>query len=101
MKKNVSGARSELVTLTRMCDVLVEAKTFSFHEELNSNTRQLCILQESNDRSARALEIMQVILAGGLAFEILDRITGSWSVIDAEWMTSFKNSMLDTTPMVK
>jgi WD repeat-containing protein 35 len=29
---------------------------------------------------------MQVVLAGSLAFEILDRITGEWSVVHTSWV---------------
>eukprot|EP01047_Picozoa_sp_COSAG01_P083279 COSAG01_NODE_17348_length_1158_cov_2.288008_2_plen_47_part_00 len=29
--------------------------------------------------------IVQVLLSGTLAFEILDRLTGEWSVLDNDW----------------
>ena len=29
--------------------------------------------------------MMQVILAGSLAFDVLDRLTGEWSVVDQPW----------------
>merc|ERR1711871_942853 len=34
----------------------------------------------SNERSSNALDVMQLILGGSLAFQLLDRITGSWSL---------------------
>tara|TARA_R110002050_G_C8833513_1_gene505408 strand:+ start:190 stop:450 length:261 start_codon:yes stop_codon:yes gene_type:complete len=32
---------------------------------------------------------MQVVLSGTLAFEILDRITGEWSVVDTDWASEW------------
>ena len=40
------------------------------------NTKNLEEVFRSEERASSALEIMQVILSGTLAFEILDRITG-------------------------
>ncbi len=100
LKKNIGGARSEINTLKEMSDVLRETKTFKFSEELNLNTRQLCSLHEANERTARTLEIMQIVLGGMLAFDILDRITGSWSVVNTDWMRGFVEPMIKNTPSV-
>ena len=37
------------------------------------------------ERSGQSLEMMQVLLSGTLAFEILDRLTGEWSVLETDW----------------
>lgn len=33
-----------------------------------------------------------------MAFDILDRITGDWTVVNATWMASFVQSMIKNTP---
>ena len=41
---------------------------------------------------------MQLVLSGTLAFEILDRLTGEWSVMDTWWGKSFIAEPLIETP---
>ena len=51
-------------------------------------------------RTANTLEIMQVILAGSLAFDILDRVTGEWTTMASDWMRGFVEPMIKSTPAV-
>jgi hypothetical protein len=41
---------------------------------------------------------MQLVLSGTLAFEILDRLTGEWSVIDTWWGKSYIAEPFIETP---
>ncbi len=43
---------------------------------------------------------MQVILAGSLAFDILDRLTGEWTTMASDWMRGFVEPMIKSTPAV-
>lgn len=96
--KNMGGAKNELSVLREMSTVLSENKMFSLQEGVNVNTRQLCSLSEANEKTSTTLEIMQVVLAGSLAFDILDRITGDWSVMNTEWMRDLAEPMIRNTP---
>ena len=49
------------------------------------NTRQLCSLQESNEKSSKSLDVIQIVLAGSLTFDVIDRVTGEWTVINTDW----------------
>ena len=40
------------------------------------------------------------IMSGVLAFDILDRLTGAWSVMDSPWMQDFANPMIRNTPVI-
>lgn len=86
MKKNVDGSRHELDGLREMTDVISETQMFRLQEEMQANSKNLEAVFRSNERASSSLEILQVILSGTLAFEILDRITGEWSVLgDKMW----------------
>ena len=87
--KNMEGARHELEMLREMSNIVSETKMFQLQESVNVNTGNLCSLQEANERASKSLEIMQVVLAGSLTFDILDRITGEWTVVNMDWMRSF------------
>jgi hypothetical protein len=46
------------------------------NESVDLNTQRMCSLQDSNERTAGSLQMLQIIFGGVLAFQILDRITG-------------------------
>lgn len=85
MKKNMESARSELQSLQAAITVLAENRMFALQESVQANTHNLEDVFRSNERSSASLDVMQMILAGTLAFEILDRLTGEWSVVDLPW----------------
>merc|ERR1712216_165062 len=64
-------------------------KQFRLQETMNSNTKSLEDMFRANERASHSLEVMQVVLAGTLAFEILDRITGEWSVAETWWAKKY------------
>lgn len=41
-----------------------------------------------------------LIASGMLAFEVLDRITGNWTVMDSAWFEDFANPMIKQYPIV-
>jgi hypothetical protein len=85
MKKNVKGARHKIATLREQCAVISERQMMQFQESMNTNSKNLEDMFKAAERSGASLEIMQVLLSGTLAFEILDRLTGEWSVLDNDW----------------
>ena len=82
LKKNIGGASRYLEVLREMTHVASEEKMFALNQALELNTRRLCEMQEANERTAITLNLMQIMFAGMLCFDWLDRITGEWSVIN-------------------
>lgn len=85
LRKNVEGSRHELDGLREMTDVISETQMFRLQEEMQANSKNLESVFRSNERASSSLEVLQVILSGTLAFEVLDRITGEWSVVETWW----------------
>jgi len=101
LKKNIAGAHRFLDVLREMSSVVSESKMFLLNESVDLNTKKMCALQESNERSASSLQVLQMIFGGILAFNILDRLTGnSWTVTSSSWFSSFYNSIIVNTPLL-
>ncbi|OQR92707.1 WD repeat protein 35 [Achlya hypogyna] len=98
LEKNMLGARHELTVLNEMSAICSEDKIFKQHEAIRFQTRSLCELQTINERSATTLQLIQVILSGTLAFDILDRLTGDWSLQGQAWALSFLNPLVFESP---
>lgn len=76
---------SELSELRAMADVISESQAFKLQEIVGSNTKNLEDMFRSNERTSSSLEIMNVIMSGSLAFELLDQFIGGWSALDTDW----------------
>ena len=101
LKKNIAGSHRLLEVLREMSASVSESKLFLLNESVDLNTKRMCSLQESNERAAGSLVILQTIFAGILAFQILDRLTGNnWSVTTSAWFASFYNSAIFNTPLL-
>jgi len=73
MAIHLQGARAELDSLRHMTSYISTQESFKLNSQVQANTRNLEDVFRANERSSSSLEIMQVILAGSLAFDILDR----------------------------
>ena len=93
VKKNISGAQSFLDVLRERVNVASEGEMNQLSEALEQNTKKLCNLQISNLDAVNSLKILQIIFSGMIAFDILDRITGEWTVLDTMWMKGFVEDM--------
>jgi len=82
MKKNLSGCMKELDGLKGQTDNLVDSNKTNVLESIDTNTKNLEEAQKISDRANSSLEIMQVILAGSLAFDMVDRATLFYTSID-------------------
>ena len=98
--KNLLASQRNLDLLRERVEAESQNKTVQMSLELEKNTKQLCSLQVSNGDAVRSLKILQTIFAGMFAFDILDRITGDWTVVDAEWMTDFVDSVIKNHMLV-
>lgn len=100
LKKNIQGSHRFLDVLREMSGVVSESKMFMLNESLDLNTKKLCSLQESNERTAGALGIVIIIFGGMLAFDILDRITGnSWTTANSSWFGTYYDTLIVNTPL--
>ncbi|CAB1114157.1 unnamed protein product [Ectocarpus sp. CCAP 1310/34] len=77
-----------------------ENKMFRLNESLEMNTKKLCNLNESSDKSAKSLQILLVMFAGMLAFDVLDRLTGDWTVTNSDWFQAFYVAVIQSTPIL-
>mmetsp|Transcript_33715 Transcript_33715/g.99340 ORF Transcript_33715/g.99340 Transcript_33715/m.99340 type:complete len:403 (-) Transcript_33715:1506-2714(-) len=100
VKKNIEGAQRYLNVLRERANVASEGKMVQLSEGLEQNTKSLCALQVSNSDTVHSLQILQIIFAGMIAFDVLDRITGDWTVVDTIWMENFKKRMLGESALV-
>eukprot|EP00903_Cladosiphon_okamuranus_P012290 g11524.t2 len=100
LKKNVSGSQKYLDVLREMSAVVSENKMFRLNESLELNTKKLCNLNESSAKSAKSLQILLVMFAGMLAFDVLDRLTGDWSVTNTDWFQGFYAAVIQSTPIL-
>lgn len=73
MKKNITGCMHKIETLREQCQVISERQMLQFQEAMKANTKNLEDVFKAAERSGSSLEIMQLLMSGTLAFEILDR----------------------------
>jgi WD repeat-containing protein 35 len=85
MEKIIEGIDNELVGLRDMTDVISEQQMFRMQEALQSNTRNLEDVTRSGERTGATLKVVEIILAGTLAFDIMDRFTGEWTLMNSPW----------------
>jgi WD repeat-containing protein 35 len=100
LKKNIAGQLRLLDVLREMSATVSETKMFAMNESVNLNTQRMCLLQDASERTAGSLQLLQIIFGGVLAFSILDRITGQWSVANSSWFSSIYQSLIQNTPVL-
>ena len=71
----LQASRHELESLRQMTQFIQSQQSYSLMQALIVNTKNMEDVFRSNERSSNSLEIMQIILAGSLAFDILDRLS--------------------------
>merc|ERR1712054_280521 len=50
-------------------------------------------MNESSERSAISLNLLQFVFAGVLGFDVLDRLTGEWSGINTDWIADLADAI--------
>ena len=76
MKKDIDGSKGEVESLREMADVVSEGKGMKVKEAVQANTKNLEDVFRAAERQSASLEMMNVVLAGSLAFDIIDRLHG-------------------------
>ncbi|CAE7263685.1 unnamed protein product, partial [Symbiodinium sp. KB8] len=100
LRKNVASITKELDFLNGLASIVAESRLLRTHDRVEQNTRSLVRMHETHNRVASLLEIVGLLLSGLIAFAILDRITGSWSVMDTQWMKDFADPMITGSPIL-
>lgn len=95
MEKIIKGTQESLQGLTRVTDVISERQMRRIQEALSHNTRSLEDITKTNERSGMSLRILEIILAGGLAFNIMDQFTGEWSISQDAFIRPLLQNLFD------
>ena len=99
LMKLVEGAHHELANLQQMTDVINTKQLEDVFRNVDSNTKYLVDASAASERSSASLEVMQVILAGSFAFDIVDRVSGgSLNITVPDWVNSFLVDPIITVP---
>jgi len=77
LAKLVDGAANQLVNLTQTTDSINSKQLEESFKAIEFNTKYLVDASAANERASASLAIMQVLLAGTFAFDIIDRIGGT------------------------
>lgn len=102
LQKNVQAAASSVEGLRKQCAVISEKQLFKFQETMQAANKNLVSVFRSNEKAETAQGVMEVITMGTLAFAILDRVTGGWSMIGEEgsgWGKAVLGPLIETIPM--
>jgi WD repeat-containing protein 35 len=100
LKKLVDGTRLELAHLRHLGKVIFDSKQLKIHEAALTTARNVASQGETQERTASSLKMIMLILSGLLAFEVLDRLTGDWTVMDSEWFKDFALPMVKRNPLI-
>ena len=94
LKKNIGGASRYLDVLRELTSAASEQKMFTLNENLEINTKKLIELNESNEKSAACLYLIVIAMASQVAWGMLDRLTGDWTVVNADWFVGIYESVV-------
>jgi len=99
LMKLVEGAHHELANLQQMTDVINTKQLETVFRNVDSNTKYLVDASAASERSSASLEVMQVILAGSFAFDIVDRVSGgTLNITVPDWVNAFLVDPIITIP---
>ena len=99
MNHNVHGTQNRLKGLRDNINATNERRMHQVQNELQENSRTLEEITRTNERTGSSLQILELILAAALAFELLNMTVGEWSAesfLDDQgaWVTLTKPGVL-------
>ena len=100
MQKILDSNKNEVIGLRQITDTVSETQMFKLQEEIRGSSSDMLNQLKSAERQSTSLDVMQVIFAGSLAFEILDRLTGEWTVVNTVWARDYIVNPLMNRPMM-
>lgn len=101
LMKLVTGGEHELQNLQQMCEVINTQQLEGVFKSVEANTKYLVDASAANERSSASLEVMQVILAGSFAFDIVDRLSGgTLNIAVPDWVNIYVTDPVISTPFL-
>lgn len=94
LRKTTTSSKQELAILTQMSEALVADRAYYMQNQLNTNTASIRDIVITNTNVHHTLNMVQTILCGLLAFALLDRLTGTWTVTNREWAQTIVEPLL-------
>jgi len=85
MRKNIEGVQNEMRGLRGNMKCIAEKNQFRIGESMQQNTKSMEQMFKSAQKGGAALEVMNVILAGTITFQVLQRVTGEWTILNEWW----------------
>lgn len=100
LEKLIHGASAELSNLQQMTDVINTKLLEDVFKNVEANTKYLVDASAANERASASLEVMQIILAGGFAFDIVDRLSGgTLNIAVPDWVNQYLVDPIISVPM--
>eukprot|EP00511_Aplanochytrium_stocchinoi_P013647 CAMPEP_0204881512 /NCGR_PEP_ID=MMETSP1349-20130617/2759_1 /ASSEMBLY_ACC=CAM_ASM_000710 /TAXON_ID=215587 /ORGANISM="Aplanochytrium stocchinoi, Strain GSBS06" /LENGTH=235 /DNA_ID=CAMNT_0052040499 /DNA_START=18 /DNA_END=725 /DNA_ORIENTATION=- len=97
----IQGMKNELNTLQMMKERINKNLLENVFKNIESNTKYLVDASGAAERSSASLEVMQVILAGGFAFDIIDRMSGgTLNITVPDWVNVFLVDPIISVPFM-
>jgi hypothetical protein len=94
LQKNIRGCANELGSLTRMTDVINSRQVEDVVKGVEKNTKSLVDACAAKERASAALEIMQVVFAASMAFDLIDKFTAIDLNMDfADWQVWIEENL--------
>jgi WD repeat-containing protein 35 len=100
LQKNVKAYSSRLDDIRERVKAEAEGTFLQLKENLERNLENIHSMQIKSNEAVHSLQILQIIFAGMIAFEFLDRITGDWTVMDTVWMQQFVQRVIKESIML-
>ncbi|CAM9155222.1 unnamed protein product, partial [Choristocarpus tenellus] len=115
IRYRICAISNDIILLEEILGYVLEALDI-IEVSLEVNTKKLCILNESSEKSSKTLQasnqmpytlatlmgeflsILLTVFAGMLAFDVLDRLTGDWTVVNSDWLQGFVTVVIQNSP---
>uniref|UniRef100_A0A061SEX3 Uncharacterized protein n=1 Tax=Tetraselmis sp. GSL018 TaxID=582737 RepID=A0A061SEX3_9CHLO len=100
LQKTITACVHDLQRIRQSLTVIEEAQRYKLNSTIRENTQNLEELFRDDARSSTSLEIINIVFAGSLAFNIVDRMTGSYLGVAADitWLADFVRPYITTVP---
>lgn len=100
LKKLVEGSKYNLKLLQEKISATSDDKLASLGERLDQSTKALEAINSANKEMSHSLCIFRIMFSGIVVFDVLDRLTGDWTVLDTKWMTGFVDNLIKENALV-
>lgn len=94
LKKIIKGSIKYMEVLEKRISKSTDDKIAQLNQCLEKNNKSLETIVLSNKQTSHSTQIFRIFFSAIIAFDILDRITGDWTVLDTEWMETFVNNFM-------